>query len=79
MAGVGLCLWVVAAWVLMVTLRGRQTWYAAGGLIVTGVPLLVWLGRSMGAGWLLVGVAVLALVLRWPLRYALRWARGLLR
>ena len=79
MALIALCLWVVAAWLLMVTLTARQSWPAAYGLIAVGLPLLVWLGMSMGWGWALVGAATMALVLRWPLRYLLRWMRGRVR
>jgi hypothetical protein len=73
MALIALCLWVVVAWVLMVTLSARRSWPAAYGLIAVGVPLAIWLGLSMSVWWALLGVAVMALVLRWPVLYAVRW------
>ena len=79
MALIALCLWVVGAWVLMVTLTAKQSWPAAYGLIAVGVPLTIWLGWSMGWLWALLGVTVMALVLRWPLRYFGRWLKGLVQ
>ena len=73
MALVALCLWVVVAWLLMVTLTAKQSWPAAYVLIAVGVPIVVWLGLAMGAALALLGVAVMMLVLRWPVRYGLRW------
>lgn len=75
MALIALCLWVVTAWLAMITLKARQTWIAAGFLIVTGLPIIVWLGWSMGWGWTLLGLSVVALVLRWPVIHAGRWLR----
>ena len=77
MALIALCLWVIVAWLLMVTLTARQSWPAAYGLIAVGVPIVVWLGLSMGWVWALVGTATMGAVLRWPVIYFLRWLRGL--
>lgn len=79
MALIALCLWVVAAWGLMVTLTAKQSWPAAYGLIAVGVPILVWLASSMGWAWAISGIGVMALVLRWSLRSLLRWLKGLVR
>lgn len=79
MALVALCLWVVVAWILMVTLTAKQSWPAAYGLIAVGVPLVFWMGWSMSVWWALLGVAVMALVLRWPVRYFGRWLKGLIQ
>lgn len=72
MAVIALCLWVVAAWRLMVTLTPRHSWPAAFCLAAAGLPIVVWLGWTMGStmgwAWALPGAAVMALVLRWPLR-----------
>ncbi|TFL17899.1 DUF2484 family protein [Jannaschia formosa] len=75
MALVALCLWVVLAWLLMVTLTARQSWPAAYGLIALGLPLLGWLGWTEGWVWTLAGALVMGTVLRWPVRYAWRWVR----
>ncbi|UWQ20752.1 DUF2484 family protein [Jannaschia sp. W003] len=75
MALAALCLWVVLAWVLQSVLTARQSWPAAYGLVALLVPLIAWLGAEAGAGGALAGLAVAALVLRWPLRYGLRWLR----
>ncbi|MEM8822514.1 MAG: DUF2484 family protein [Pseudomonadota bacterium] len=77
MALIALCLWVVLAWILMVVLTAKQSWPAAYGLIAIGAPLLVWLWVSLGPGWAALGLAVMMLVLRWPVRYLGRWLRGL--
>ena len=76
MALIALCLWVVAAWALQVVTTAKQSWPAAYGLIAVGMPLLVWLWLSMGWVWVVVGLGVMASVLRWPLRFAWRWLRG---
>ena len=79
MAIAALCLWVVAAWLLMVTLTARQSWPAAYGLIAVGVPLVAWLWVADGWAAALLGLGVMGAVLRWPVRYAWRWLRGLVR
>jgi hypothetical protein len=76
---VALCLWVVVAWLLMVSLTARQSWPAAYGLIVAGAPLLFWLWSSQGWVATLFGLFVMGTVLRWPLRYVWRCLRGLVR
>ena len=79
-AVVGLCLWVVAAWLLQSVLTPRQSWPAAYVLIAVGAALLVWLWLEAGIGWVLLGAGVMALVLRWPLirgaRLLRRWLAG---
>lgn len=75
MALIALCLWVVLAWLLQTVLTARQSWPAAYGLIGLGVPLVVWLGVSMGWLWAGLGAAVMLLVLRWPVIYLGRWLR----
>lgn len=76
MALIALCLWVVVAWVLMLMLTARQSWPAAYVLIAVGVPIVIWVGWTMGAGWAGLGAGVMALVLRWPLIYLWRWLKG---
>ncbi|MEM7490913.1 MAG: DUF2484 family protein [Pseudomonadota bacterium] len=79
MALAALCLWVVVAWGLMVALTASQSWPAAYGLMAVGVPILIWLWLSMGPLWAGLGLAVMMLVLRWPVRYFGRWLKGLIR
>lgn len=79
MALIALCLWVVVAWVAMVTLTSKQSWPAAYVLIAVGLPLVIWLGWSMGWAWAALGVLTMGAVLRWPVRYAWAWVRGRLR
>ena len=67
MSVIGLCLWVVAAWLLQLALGGRAIWAAAYGLALAGLPLLVWLLVERGAPLAVAGLLVMALVLRWPL------------
>jgi hypothetical protein len=69
------CLWVVAAWILSVVLTARQSWPAAYALIACGLPVLVWLGLSLGPWAVAAGAATGCLVLRWPVIYAGRWLR----
>lgn len=73
---IALCLWVVLSWVLQTVLTARQSWPAAYGLIAIGVPIVIWLGWSAGWLWALLGVAVMMLVLRWPVIYLGRWLKG---
>ncbi|SFJ53714.1 DUF2484 family protein [Jannaschia pohangensis] len=77
MAVIAMCLWVIVAWVLMLVLSAKQSWPAAYVLIAFGVPIVIWLGLSMGAVWAIGGAVTMGLVLRWPLRYFLRWLKGL--
>lgn len=71
-----LCLWVVLAWGLEQALTARQSWPAAYGLMALGAPLLAWLWIGLGPWWAALGLAVMGLVLRWPVRYAGRWIKA---
>jgi hypothetical protein len=73
---VALCLWVVAAWLLMISTTAKQSWPAAYGLIAVGLPLLGWLWVEGGPLQAAVGLIVMGSVLRWPVRYVWRWLRG---
>ena len=53
----------------------RGHWPAAWGLIAVGIPLVGWVTLQNGP---FIGLAVLAAgvsILRWPVRYFLRWIR----
>ncbi len=77
MALIALCLWVVLAWLLMLVLTAKQSWPAAYGLMAIGAPILVWIWISVGPLWAALGLAVMMLVLRWPVIYFGRWLRRL--
>jgi len=67
------CLWLVLANVIAMFPSRRQHWPAAYALIATGLPLLIWIALADGP-WIAVFVLVAAAsVLRWPLRYLVRW------
>lgn len=69
------CLWLVLANVFAILPSRRKHWPQAWFLIATGVPLLAWVFLQNGA---IIGTLVLvagASVLRWPLRFLLRWIR----
>lgn len=69
--------WFVTANVIAIFPSKHAHWPAAYALIATGLPLLVLVFRENGV-W--VGLVVLAMacsVLRWPVRYLLRWLRSL--
>jgi len=68
-------IWAVAANVIAMFPSKSNHWPAAYGLIAAGLPILVYTFWQMGP-W--VGLAVLAAgasILRWPVRYLLRWLR----
>jgi hypothetical protein len=70
-----MCVWIVAA-AAIALLPGRYHWRGAYGLIGVLVPLLAFLWWEVGI-WYAVGAAVAALsILRWPVRYVLRWLRA---
>lgn len=65
--------WLVLANVLAMLPSRRSHWPQAIVLIVTGVPLLGWLIWENGAWVGLLALAAGMSVLRWPVRYGLRW------
>lgn len=68
-------LWCVLANVIAMFPSRRKHWPAAYVLITFGVPILVGVFVQEGV---LVGLLVLAAamsILRWPVRYLLRWFR----
>ena len=65
--------WLTLANVVAVTPSRRKHWPAAYVLIALGLPILGWLAVSV-AWWVTALVFLGACsVLRWPVRYALRW------
>ena len=72
---IGLCLWVLLAAVAQAVTTAQQSWPAAYSLMALGAPLLAWLWVAEGPAWAALGLAAMALVLRWPVRYGWRWVR----
>ena len=69
--------WLLLANVLAMIPSRDNHWTRAYILIGIGLPLLVWVFWENGP---LIGLLALAAgmsVLRWPVRYLLRWLRGL--
>ena len=67
--------WLVLANVTGMFPSKYHHWPQAYGLIAVGVPVLAWVFVENGA---LIGIVVLlgaCSVLRWPVRYLLRWMR----
>lgn len=79
LAFIAACIWVIIAWTLSVVLSAKQSWPAAYGLIAIGIPILLWLGMTIGWGASAVAFAVGCLVLRWPVIYAGRWIKRRLK
>jgi len=69
------CLWVVVACTIAMFPSKRHHWPAAYVLMALGAPLLVWLWVLHGPLLALAFLAAGASILRWPLRYLLRWIR----
>lgn len=69
-------LWLVVANVTGMLPSRDYHWRNAYRLIAVGVPLLVWLVYQNGIWWGLAFLIAAGSVLRWPLRYLLRWIRA---
>ncbi|MGI1661093.1 DUF2484 family protein [Palleronia sp. KMU-117] len=67
--------WLVLANVIGMFPSRHQHWPAAYGLIAVGIPLLGWITYLSGPWVGLIFLAAGASVLRWPVRYLLRWLR----
>lgn len=65
--------WLLLANVLAMLPSKDNHWFRAYVLIALGLPLLVWVWWQNG--WLIAALALAAgmSVLRWPVRYLLRW------
>ncbi len=72
------CLWLVLANVIAMFPSKRGHWPAAWGLIAVGLPLLGFVAWENGPLVTLLVAAAGASVLRWPVRFLLRWLRGLI-
>lgn len=71
--------WLIAANVIAMLPSRDKHWRNAYGLIAVGVPILGWVTYVNGP---LIGLMIAlggASVLRWPLVYAWRWVRGVVK
>jgi hypothetical protein len=71
------CLWLVVANVTGMFPSKTNHWFAAYILIGLGIPLLGWITYQNGAVLGLIFLVAGASVLRWPVRYLLRWVARL--
>ena len=75
-------LFLALAWLALANVVGmfpsrHKHWPQAWVLMAIGAPLLVWV--FVNDGWLIGAVVALsaASIMRWPIRFFLRWLRGL--
>ncbi len=69
------CVWALVANVLAMLPSKDNHWARAYGLIAVGIPLVGFVTYENGP-WIGLVVLIAGMsVLRWPLRYLLRWAR----
>lgn len=73
------CLWLIAANLIAVFPSRDHHWRAAYGLMTLGLPLTIWLCATHGALPTTLFLLAAASILRWPLRFALRWVVAQLR
>ena len=70
------CVWCVLANVTAMFPSKHKHWPAAYVLITFGVPILVWVYASAGVWFGLLFTVAGISILRWPVRYLMRWLRG---
>lgn len=70
---VGACVWLIVANVIAMFPSKRKHWPAAYVLIAIGLPLLVWVYSENGFWVALFALIAACSILRWPVRFALRW------
>ncbi|NND21248.1 MAG: DUF2484 family protein [Silicimonas sp.] len=73
------CLWLIAANVIGLIPSRKKHWPQAYVLIAVGLPVLGWVVWENGLGFGLVVLVAAASILRWPVVYLMRWARGIAR
>ena len=69
------CLWVVTASVIAMLPSKRHHWPAAYVLIAFGIPILGFVTYQNGPWLGLAAFFAGASILRWPVRYLVRWVR----
>ena len=67
--------WLILANILAMIPSNDDHWRRAYFLIAIGVPLWIWLLMQNGVVVALIVLAAAASVLRWPVRYLVRWVR----
>lgn len=70
------CLWAVTATLIAMFPSRDHHWRAAYVLIALGIPILGYVTYQNGPWLGLIVLAAGASILRWPLIYLWRWARG---
>lgn len=66
-------IWLIVANLIAMFPSKRKHWPAAYGLIAVGIPLLVYVYAENGFWVALLALIAGCSVLRWPVRFALRW------
>ena len=72
-------LWLVLANVIAMFPSRKNHWPAAYALIAIGVPILGYVTYESGPVFGLLALIAGASVLRWPVIYAWRWVKGLIK
>ena len=67
------CVWLIVANVIAMFPSKRKHWPAAYVLITIGLPILAWVYVENGIWVALLALIAAASILRWPVRFALRW------
>lgn len=70
------CVWLAAANLIAMFPSRHHHWPAAYVLMTIGAPLIVWIAVVDGALFAGLALALGAWLLRWPVRYLLRWLRA---
>ncbi len=70
------CIWAVTATLIAMLPSRDHHWRAAYVLIALGIPILGYVTYQNGPWLGLIVLAAGASILRWPLIYLWRWARG---
>jgi len=70
------CLWVLLAQVITMLPTRDHHWRAAYWLMALALPVEGWLWAAQGWGAALVFALAAGSILRWPLRYGVRWVTG---
>ena len=68
-------LWAVTANLIALVPSKRAHWPQAYALIAVGIPILGYVTYENGPWWGLGVLLAGASILRWPVRYLVRWAR----
>lgn len=74
---IAVCVWILVAAVMAMIPSNDNHWRRAYVLMALGVPILIWVFVEAGPWMGLLALAAGMSVLRWPVRYLLRWVRGL--